>query len=113
MRFGPILLCALWFVTECTIADLSLRGQERNVTLHTNFFYWGPIKETFSAYHGKDGKLVKHGRYRDWEEDGSLWHEIDWPEIPVLLDWINSDRSDAGVEVAYRELSRPPFGWEK
>jgi antitoxin component YwqK of YwqJK toxin-antitoxin module len=65
------------------IFPLHVRSQERNETLHTNFFYWGPVKETFSAYPGKDGKLVKHGRYRDWEEDGSLWREIDYKDGKV------------------------------
>jgi hypothetical protein len=27
-----------------------------------------------------------------------------WSEIPVLLEWINSDKSDAGVDVAYSQL---------
>jgi antitoxin component YwqK of YwqJK toxin-antitoxin module len=56
------------------------RAQEESVTTHTNFFYWGLPQEIFSAYTAFDGELVKHGVYRDWQEDGSLWHEIEYTD---------------------------------
>src|SRR5438552_2359177 len=57
---------------------IPLQAQERPVALHTNSYYFGPVKEEFTAYTGDDGKLVKHGQYRDWAEDGSLWHDIEY-----------------------------------
>src|SRR5260221_12793114 len=62
------------------IQTLGVLAQERVVSLYTNFYYFGPVKEAFAAYVGKDGKLVKNGRYRDWQEDGSLWHSIDYQD---------------------------------
>src|SRR5881628_1391548 len=55
-------------------------AQQSMVSLHTNFFYFGPVKEEFAAYVGEDGKLIRHGRFRDWNEDGFLWHEIEYKD---------------------------------
>lgn len=53
-------------------------GATHETTLHTNFFYFGDIKEIFRAYTNASGKLVKHGKYRGWHGDGHLWHEMDY-----------------------------------
>lgn len=47
----------------------------QTVTLHTNFYYFGPVKEVFEAYTREDGTVVKQGIYRAWNEQGRLREE--------------------------------------
>jgi hypothetical protein len=77
IQFRRLLSVALIF------HGLNLHGQPRRVTTHTNFYYFGPVKEVFEAYRTEDGKLVKHGKYRDWKEGGWLWHEIQYKDAKI------------------------------
>src|ERR1043165_4393133 len=64
----------------------SLLGQERAVTLHTNLLL---------RWHRYSYAIQSSYPYLDQLPP--------WSAIPTLLEWINSDRTDAGVEVAYSQ----------